>query len=869
MRKLFLLLTLYLFCAQLFAITGINYFYYTGTNTAGDACSIDINGTKLCQGIATANATANAGCIISKTGEKMPAKQLVDVLSKFENGAVFGEKIDFNTTFYATEKPETLYNNFKNSPNYPCFKNNPTSDVYCICPPVELFSSALPFSSNDRIVSVKNNCDYAVSIGQISGATFDASGKAAGKNPNPPAASCPSNPGNDVKCLTGDGSVKSCISDDASYFQKDTTSNNYYWNSLRPKDHSTYSGPVLLSGQSVDLLMPQIGMFLGCDGAAPPIAQWSGSIYGRTCYNKNTGKFAEQSSDCQAGDSDWVQTASCFKDDKNNIASWNEECFSPRGPQGPLTSAEATFQSSTSVDYYDLTVISGFTVPMGINPKNHIPDLSKINYSCGATGFYDADTWNVDSDQVQNRKIWEYYGLTGQSAPKGGSLGINDKGYYLSSDGILVPAQVGESPEVLGYFSLNGMCSTQGLDNNHNYPGAVTQLCGQTPNVALCKSAPRWGANSELDSCYVPPNSTSPASCCGCTNWPWLSPDKPGDICVETRPSSLKPGTPYANSIWNSSIEPFHDATGSVSNTGYLYPLKKAVGSAYTYPYDDPYSTFTCLGINLQKTSNQMPVITNPTYPKYNATYKDAYQFTAINNQGYDITFCPKDAAPEKTCSTTATTTLSIAANPSSVKTSEPFQVDYTLTINNSNQSCFLEEPLKVNITETDSAKKLIKSADFKCETTSNTNPPITITKTCSGTMSSNTDGTYAIRGSMTINWTDSPSITNTTYSQNKNITVGSVQPPTNQLTFKIANNRRAGFVNVFDVLPNINYAFCQVTLKDGTQLSKDDKAPWEFPVSPKITQGCDDLIGGYVICGTSDHLTYKGSITNNNCSYV
>jgi hypothetical protein len=87
---------------------------------------------------------------------------------------------------------------------------------------------------------------------------------------------------------------------------------------------------------------------------------WSGRIWGRTyCGQDSTGKFTCQSGDCGSG---------------------ALECAGG-GPQPPSTLAEFSLNVSAGMDFYDVSVVDGFNLPMLIVPKG-----TSGARACGTTG---------------------------------------------------------------------------------------------------------------------------------------------------------------------------------------------------------------------------------------------------------------------------------------------------------------------------------------------------------------------------------------------------------------------------------------------------------------------------------------------------
>jgi len=250
----------------------------------------------------------------------------------------------------------------------------------------------------------------------------------------------------------------------------------------------------------------------------------------------------------------------------------------------PTTIAEFTFHNNGGTDFYDVSVVDGYSIPVQINVKENTYKirLGADVYYCGAPGCtsvtcptFSSDlvpcTWNLvaagPTYASQMHKVG--VGLTGCSGsnsscncttdgfcgckvdtdcPTGTQCGIVQyKGNYVQICGPIV-----------GWYGPAKLCSMdptlgEPLNCNAAVPGQGTRL-----DLYSCT-----GANGE--SCYTP-NTTS--NCCGCAPW-----SDPG-TCNNTNPA------------WTQYVEPF------------VGVFKNACRSAYSFQYDDPTSTFTCGNIS-------------------------------------------------------------------------------------------------------------------------------------------------------------------------------------------------------------------------------------------------------------------------------
>jgi len=341
--------------------------------------------------------------------------------------------------------------------------------------------------------------------------------------------------------------------------------------------------PVLTKGASVTYVLdaPPIQYTVSSGpqkGAMFPV-KWSGNVYAGT-------HCAADGTACQTG----VCSISA-----HGMASV-QPCPNGVGPQGPTTLAEFTF-SPTGVDFYDISVINGVNVPVSMGPVGGATD-SANPYTCATAGAdvasatgLPACSWQFDPTTLQLAG-----GPTDEStllravAPGGGTCmsdGDCGGGQHCGRElrfGVTTANQVCGAP--IGWWTADELCIY--TNDALGAPLSCTQAVpGQGQNADL------YGCNgANPTSCYA---TTASATCCGCPAWASngtpLQP-APGFTCHGTNPA------------WTSVAEPWSAF------------LKNACPTAYSFPFDDATSTFTC-----SATAN--PTTTNP------------------NSTAYKITFCP------------------------------------------------------------------------------------------------------------------------------------------------------------------------------------------------------------------------------------
>lgn len=323
--------------------------------------------------------------------------------------------------------------------------------------------------------------------------------------------------------------------------------------------------------------------------------QWSGNIFARTGCDSN-------GQNCATGD--------CG-------SSAGGPCPTGTGGNPPATLAEFTlsnqtsFTSQTGSDFYDISIINGVNVGVSMGPISGTYSATAGNaYSCAtagntsAAGQLSACTWTftptVSSTDYTAllRDVTPTAFASTATCPGGGSP--NSLGYCTcttdsncSSSGLVCGLATNASSGVqytqvcgtaIGWWTADQLCGSSNGTSSALAPlGCSTTVAnsdGTTSthtNLFIC-------TGTQAASCY---SSGASASCCGCatsassslsSNWPdVLSPNFGGS----------DNGCYNNNSNWVSIAQPW------------LVFLKTACPTAYTYPYDDATSTFTCEGTSV------------------------------------------------------------------------------------------------------------------------------------------------------------------------------------------------------------------------------------------------------------------------------
>lgn len=349
--------------------------------------------------------------------------------------------------------------------------------------------------------------------------------------------------------------------------------NACFWDFPAPSEGSA----ILNEGDSVTYVLD-----------APPIEQTitTGPARGQTIDVKWSGNLYA-STHCRS-DGSGCQTAMC------NVSSGGvssvQPCANGVGPQGPVTLAELTL-SPTGDDFYDVSMINGVNIPVAMGPVGGAPDASDP-YRCMTAGAAEASStglpgcsWSFDpGSQAALLRAVSPGGAACQSdadCPSsqacGGALDFASASVTTSCG----------TP--IGWWTADELCTFTA--NAAGAPVACSAaVAGQGTQVDLYQCT---GANAA--SCYDEGAATG--SCCGCPSW-----------TVSGEPLPLAPGFECHadNPSWQSIARPWADF------------VKQACPTAYSFPFDDATSTFTC--------STPNPSATDP------------------NTMGYRITLCPGGA---------------------------------------------------------------------------------------------------------------------------------------------------------------------------------------------------------------------------------
>ena len=413
-------------------------------------------------------------------------------------------------------------------------------------------------NNDDRTIEFVNMCSTTVRIG-VNGAALLTAGTGARKACNATTL-CPAG----SSCLQPDAKK-----DGACYFDFPAPSSGSAV--LKPKGSTTGTTA------TYELTNPVWSNGVIVKGGVNNVAvKWSGNVYAAT--------------HCDADGSN-CKTGMCPKSE-NGVTSV-VPCETGVGPQGPTTLAEFTL-SNTGVDFYDISMVNGANIPVAMAPAdNHVysPTANDF-YWCGTPGATTTDgaglsacTWKFDTNvgTTDQASVLRAVASGGPacSATKTCSDSTQVCGYSYEIGTLNVTQSCGEQ---IGWWNANELCAF--TNGGFGAPLNCQSSAGKPVNQDLFQCI---GTNAA--SCY----GAGGSDCCGCPEW------KVGGVKIPLASGFSCKGT---NTQWSTIAEPWVNVN------------KQACPTAYSFPFDDATSTFTC--------SSEL----DPTEEKPNAV-------------NYTITFCP------------------------------------------------------------------------------------------------------------------------------------------------------------------------------------------------------------------------------------
>ncbi len=389
----------------------------------------------------------------------------------------------------------------------------------------------------------------------------------------------------------------------------------------------------------------------------------------------------------------------------------NGTCLSDNSKGAPASLVEFTFQNDN--DWYDVSYINGVNAPMAMYPVTSTGNdyESSDPYRCQAAGggseiYGDINTFQTQNGLTPNKELEKFvctndydttlgtskvgFNFVSQVRGKATSCTKNSEcgtgqvcGLTLQNvTGNQTATQCGQR---LGYWTYAQLC---GANSSYRNDGLGIR-CDQTADLAyaLCKNQAGLSDTGPGRSCFNANTTSSGQTCCGYEAWAaadgTAQPLGPGDAAVQG----------VVTTTWSSAILPK------------LLPIKQGCYLAYSFQYDDPYSTFTCAsksGLNSVDyhvdlcpggaSAGINPPTQGACVPKVPNGYQAA-NFTAAPPSGITLKIQRCDASGTK-----CTQTLSPTPPSSPIYTAKKGSWTYLFTATNGanvTQSCKFEIPEK------------------------------------------------------------------------------------------------------------------------------------------------------------------------------
>ncbi|MEM7156478.1 MAG: thaumatin family protein [Myxococcota bacterium] len=330
-----------------------------------------------------------------------------------------------------------------------------------------------------------------------------------------------------------------------------------FWDFPAPSSGS----PVLAAGDSVTYEL-----------TAPPIMQaiTSGAASGQTINVKWSGNLYA-STQCES-DGSGCQTAMCGVSEAGMTVV--QPCANGVGPQGPASLAEFTFSFDGS-DFYDISIINGANIPISMGPDGGTQG-GDDPYTCETAGSATGSasgllgcSWNFDPQIELDGMSTDQSTLLQAVAPGGTACTSDDEcgaglvcGTAITFGGSTIETVCGAP---LGWWTADELCIYTA-----NTAGAPVNCSGAVPGQGMVTDL--YGCNGfNPNSCYN--MGAANPTCCGCPEWMIdgsTLPVPPGFTCYDTNPEWTALAEPWARFV------------------------KEACPTAYSFPFDDATSTFTC-----------------------------------------------------------------------------------------------------------------------------------------------------------------------------------------------------------------------------------------------------------------------------------
>lgn len=278
----------------------------------------------------------------------------------------------------------------------------------------------------------------------------------------------------------------------------------------------------------------------------------------------------------------------------------NGTCQSDNTQGAPASLVEFTFKNNN--DWYDVSYINGINAPMAMYPVTSTGNDydSKNPYRCQAAGadktlYNSINTFQTNHGLTPNTALEKFVCTNNYDTTIGTSkVGFNFVSQVTGAKactqnsacstgqvcGLTLEAVTGGKTATqcgnrLGFWTYAQFC---GANSSYRNNGLGIR-CDQPADMAyaLCKNQSGLSDTGPGRSCFNANTTSSGDTCCGYKAWTLsdgttVQPMAPGDAAVQG----------VNTATWTNAVEP---AVQSIKRGCYL---------AYSFQYDDPYSTFTC-----------------------------------------------------------------------------------------------------------------------------------------------------------------------------------------------------------------------------------------------------------------------------------
>lgn len=290
-------------------------------------------------------------------------------------------------------------------------------------------------------------------------------------------------------------------------------------------------------------------------------------------------------------------------------------------PGGVVTLGEFTFQTNGNPDYYDVSIINGVNFGLSFGPNQTANPASNANaYTCGVAGSLESmANWPTNTSGGLPAANWVIAPNSSSISPFNATA-TNQNSFYSwvgGSDSSLVCNSDSDCTGnlVCGYHLNSVYNSNSGINQGAN--SDYKRYCGNRVAWLTADTIAGFGS-------YASPN-TTPAESIFNLNASWTNPVSGNpeiyvtnlQLCNINTFSSFQNPAPAGDAgnsllacggtLWNGTdsganlTRPNAGFTLVTNNTNWgnnVLPtiswLKSACPTCYTYPFDDPTSTFTC-----------------------------------------------------------------------------------------------------------------------------------------------------------------------------------------------------------------------------------------------------------------------------------